>query len=29
MDPELIESKDTKLISLAQNMDQRWNLVLK
>ena len=29
MDPEEIESKDTKLISMAQNLDQRWNLVLR
>lgn len=29
MDPEEIESKDRKLISLAQNLDQRRNFVLK
>jgi hypothetical protein len=29
MDPEEITSKDTKLISLAQNLDQRMKRVLK
>jgi len=28
MDPEEIESKDTILISLAQNLNQRRNLIL-